>query len=268
MAQRHFLNRKKICLYLAVFIIFFRGALALGYVMPEDQILDFMCSNFKAIRKVSIIHSTLQTTGINERVFTEQIWIESPDMYAVKALDRMGNRDQIPPDLIYRQLFVMNSREKLERLLLSIGIDLSQTSLTRLDGVIAMRIGGKDANSPKLIIEKERFLPLLISYRLPGEEDLVTVIFKDYQRKEVGWHPFEIIYKKGEGLTEKYTVQSLQENNTKEETLVMTRFNEYPLPAKPEPENLTPEQAPDESATGTEHLQDVLKTYEEQYRQP
>jgi hypothetical protein len=268
MAQRHFLNRIKPYLYLAVFVIFIKGALALGYVMPEDQILDFMCNNFKMVRKVSIIQSTLQTAGSNERVFTEQIWLESPDMYSVKALDRMGNRDQIPPDLIYRQLFVMNSRERIERLLSSIGIDISQTSLTRVDGVIAMRIGGKEAESPKLIVEKERFLPLLISYRIPGEEDLVTVIFKDYQRKEAAWHPFEIIYKKGEGLTEKYTVQSIQENNSKEETHVMTRFHEYPQPILPEPENLTPEQAPDESATGTEHLQDVLKTYEEQYRQP
>ncbi len=266
MAQRHFFNRVKIFLYLAISVIMLQGTCAFGYVMPEDQILDFMCNNFKMVRKVSIIHSTLQTAGGNERVFTEQIWLESPDMYSIKPLDRMGNRDQIPPDLIYRQLFVMNSRENLERLLLSIGIDLSQTSLTRLNGVIAMRIGGKEPGSPKLIIEKERFLPLLISYRIPGEEELVTVTFKDYQRKEAGWHPYEIIYKKGEGLTEKYTVQSLQENNTKEETQAMTRFDEYPQPILPEPENLTPEQAPDDSATGTEHLQDILNTYEEQYR--
>jgi hypothetical protein len=268
MAHKHFFIRIKIFLYLAVSVILLKGTCVFGYVMPEDQILDFMCNNFKMVHKVSMIHSTLQTSGGNERVFTEQIWLESPDMYSIKALDRMGNRDQIPADLIYHQLFIMNSREKIERLLSSIGIDISQTSMTRIDGVIAIRIGGKETNSPKLIIEKERFLPLMISYRLPGEEDLVTVVFKDYQMKEAGWYPFEIIYKKGEGLTEKYTIQSLQENSTKEETIVMTRFNEYPLPIMPEPENLTPEQAPDDSATGTEHLQDVLKTYEEQYRQP
>jgi hypothetical protein len=265
MARGHFLKRVKVFLYVFVSVILIKGTCAFGYVMPADQILDFMCSNFKAIRKVSIIHSTLQTVGVNERVFTEQIWIESPDMYSIKALDRMGNRDQIPADLIYRQLFVMNSREKLERLLFSIGIDLTKTSLTRLDGVIAMRIGGKEPDSPKLILDKERFLPLLISYRIPGEDALITVTFRDYQRKEVGWHPFEIIYKKGEGFTEKYTIQSIQENDSKD-TFTMQRFSEYPLPLMPEPETITPEQAPDASETDNEHLQDVLKTYEEQYR--
>jgi hypothetical protein len=159
--------------------------------MPEDQILDFMCNNYKQVRTLSIIQSTLQTSGNSERVFTEQIWLESPDRFSVKALDRMGNRDVVSPDLIYRQLFVMNSRERIERLLLSLGVDISQTSYTRLDGVISFMIGDMETGSPRLIVEKERFIPLLISYRIPGEDALVTVTFRDYQKTATGWHPFE-----------------------------------------------------------------------------
>jgi hypothetical protein len=265
MAQKHFLNRIKIFLYLAVFVILLKGACAFGYVMPEDQILDFMCNNFIKVRTVSIIHSTLQISGVNERVFTEQIWLESPDRFSVKALDRMGNRDVVSPDLLYYQLFVMNSRERIERLLLSLGVDISQTSYTRLDGVISFMIGERVPDSPKLIIEKERFLPLLISYRIPGEDALVTVTFRDYQKTVSGWHPFEIIYKKGDSLTEKYTVQSIEENIPVNK-LPMNKNPEYQLPQKAETEKITPEPLTESSEKEIQHLQDVLKTYEEQYR--
>lgn len=265
MAHKSFLNRIKFCICLAVPVILLKGTFAAGYVMPSDQLLDFMCNNFKKVRTVSIVHSTLQTSGINERVFTEQIWLESPDRFSVKALDRMGNRDVISPDLLYGQLFVMNSRERIEMLLLSLGIDISQSSYTRVNGVISIMIGEKGADTPKLIIEKERFLPLLISYRIPGEGALVTVTFRDYQKTVSGWHPFEIIYKKGDSLTEKYTVQSIEEN-IPVNTLPMSKNPEYKLPQKTEPEKVSPEPSPVNSETDTEHLQDVLKTYEEQYR--
>jgi hypothetical protein len=265
MAQRNFLNRIKRYFYLSVSVIVLQGACAFGYVMPEDQILDFMCSNFKKVRTLSIIRSTLQTSGTNERVFTEQIWLESPDRFSVKALDRMGNRDVISPDLLYGQLFVMNSRERIESLLLSIGVDTSQTSYTRLNGVISFMIGAKGAFNPKLIVEKERFLPLLISYRLPGEDVTVTVTFMDYHKTVSGWHPFEIIYKKGDSLTEKYTVQSIEEN-VPVNAMPMSKNTEYNAPQKAEPDKVIPEPSTENSETATEHLKDVLKTYEEQYR--
>lgn len=265
MAHRFLLNRIKPFLYLAVPVILFLSTIASGYVMPADQILDFMCNNFKATRTVSIIHSTLQTLGGNERVFTEQIWVEAPDRFSVKALDRMGNRDIISPDIMYRQLFVINSRERIERLLLSLGVDTLKTSLTRVDGAIAMRIGGKEASSPKIIIEKERFLPLLISYRLPGDDELITVIFRDYQKKGIGWQPYEIIYKKGESLTEKYTVQSLNEN-IPVDAIKLQSLPEYQVPVMPETQTEVSVPAPEGSGEDPEHLQDVLKTYEEQYR--
>ncbi|NLD39314.1 MAG: hypothetical protein GX654_20860 [Desulfatiglans sp.] len=265
MTHKSFLKRIKFYIYLAVPLILLKGAFVAGYVMPSDQLLDFMCNNFKQVRTVSIIRSTLQTSGTNERVFTEQIWLESPDRFSVKALDRMGNRDHVLPDLLYSQLFVTNSRERIERLLLSIGVDISQTTYTRLNGVISFMIGGMETDSPRLIVEKERFLPLLISYLIPGEDALVTVTFRDYQKTGYGWHPFEIIYKKGDSLTEKYTVQSI-EANIPVNTLPMNKNPEYQLPQKAEPEKITPAPSPNNSETDTEHLQDVLKTYKEQYR--
>jgi hypothetical protein len=46
----------------------------------------------------------------------------------------------------------------------------------------------------------------------------------------------------------------------------MNRNPEYEIPQKAEPEKVTPEPPPVNPEAGTEHLQDVLKTYEEQYR--
>ena len=100
----------------------------------------------------------------------------------------------LAPDIFYRQLFMANDREKIERILQPIGIDLTKTSLTRFNGAIAYRIGGKEPDSPKLIIEKKRFLPLLLIYRIPDKDDteVITVKFEDYQKKDKGWYPFEI----------------------------------------------------------------------------
>ncbi|NLA75380.1 MAG: hypothetical protein GX846_07925 [Deltaproteobacteria bacterium] len=265
MSYRIFLKRMRLYICPAVLLILLKAIPVSGYVMPPEQALDFMCDNFRKVQTVSIVQSTLQRSGINERVFTEQIWLESPDRFFVKALDRMGNRDVISPDLMYRQLFVMNSSERIERLLLSTGIDVSRSSLTRVEGVTSIMIGAGGHDRPRLILEKERFLPLLISYRIPDDDELVTVTFRDYQKTVIGWHPFEIIYKKGESLIEKYTVQGIEEN-VPVNTLTMSRNPEYRLPQKAEPEDIAPEPFPYTSEADAEHLREVLKTYEEQYQ--
>lgn len=267
MAKKHFRIKINLSILLVLTGILLYGYSSFGYVMPAEQILDFMTSNFKGVRTVTLIQSTLQTFKGNEKVFTEQVWLESPDKYFTKPLDRLGERDAIVPDLLYRQLLIANSREKIERILLSLGIDLTKTSFTRLDGVIAYRIGSKDPGSPKLLVEKKRFLPLLLVYKVPGEagNELKTVRFEDYQKKDKGWYPFEITYKSGDSLVEKYTVQTFQENMPIDASILKT-FPEYALPETPEPTGEPGTNNPGTTDVQKEQLKDVIKAFEEQYQ--
>lgn len=247
--------------------IFLSSYYSYGYVMPAEQILDYMIKNFSGYNTVTLIQSTLQTVDGNEKVFTEQIWLESPDKYSTKALDRVAERDVIAPDILYRQLFIANPREKIERILLSLGIDLTKTSYTRFEGAIAYQIGRKDPDSPILIIEKERFLPLLIKYRVPDRVDskLITVKFEEYQEEDKGWYPSEITYEEGENLIEKYTMQNLQVNIPIDAS-ILNQFPEYEVPELPESVDADSKGASNKPGIDKDRLKNVIKAFEDQYQ--
>lgn len=277
MANTFFCIKNKFFVLIVLSIMFFSSYNAFGYVMPAEQILDFMIKNFSDFRAVTLIQSTLQTVAGNEKVFTEQLWLESPDRYSAKALDRMAERDVISPNILYRQLLVANDREKIERILRPFGIDLTKTSLTRVNGATAYRIGDMEPDSPKLIIEKKRFLPLLLTYRVPDKPDseVITVKFGDYQKEDKGWYPFEITYKQGESLLEKYTIQTFQANIPIDASILI-KFPEYELPEIPEsesgpvaakePATVYSEGDSENSDIDKERLQNVINAFEEQYQ--
>ena len=231
------INKMKKCngAGLLIGILFFlsTGYSSMAYVMPAEQLLGFVTDNFSGYRSVLLIHSVLRTTPENEKVFTEQISLSSPNKYSTQLLDRMGGRND-SPDLTYRQLLMANKTSRLEHVLSAIGIDIKTTSYTRMDGKIAYRIGLKDPESPKLLIEKERFVPLLLIYKAPGELDdkIITVRFQDYQQQAKGWYPFEIIYSENSGLVERYTVQTL-EFNVPVNTAALQQFPELEVPEEP-----------------------------------
>lgn len=202
----------------------------MAYVMPAEQLLGFISDNFSGYKSVVLIHSVLSTTPDNEKVFSEQINLVSPDKYSVQLLDRLGGRSN-SPDLTYLQLIMANQTERLEHILSAVGIDLKTVSYTRMDGKIAYRIGGKDPESPKLLIDKESFVPLLLVYKSPGElnEKLISVRFQAYQEEEKGWYPFEIIYNEGENLVETYRVQSIQ-FNVSVDSSTLQQFPELEIP--------------------------------------
>jgi len=64
------------------------------------------------------------------------------------------------------------------------------------------------------LIEKERFLPLQLVYRMAGEisEEVVTVMFQDYRKEGKGWFPFQISYSVDNRIREEYSIQNLQIN--------------------------------------------------------
>jgi hypothetical protein len=194
-----------------------------GYVMPAEQMLDFMAKNFSNFKTVDIVQSTMEIGQDSEKVFMEQIRLKSPDLFELKSLDRMTGRTDIPY-MAYRQLLMANSRARLEQILYMMGINLQAVSLTRIDGIIAYRIGEKGDDIPKLLIEKERFLPLLLIYRTTGDmsKEIVTVRFQDYRKEDKGWFPFQINYSVGNKIREEYNIQTLQTNIPISSSLLQT----------------------------------------------
>jgi len=94
------------------------------------------------------------------------------------------------------------------------GIDLEVVALDRFDGVTVYRIGDKALHTPKLLIEKKRFLPLFLSYMPPmgSRQEVVEVRLGDYRKMEGAWHPYHVSYVGENGLEERYLVLDLKLN--------------------------------------------------------
>jgi hypothetical protein len=197
-----------------------------AYVMPADQVIGFMAVKFSKIKTLVITQSTHLANKDDqgtETVIKETLWLRAPgflyseiegetEAKGTTGLEKTAIR--ISPDMAFRRLFMGNSRKALIMLLSAIGINLDSVGYTRLDGVIAYQIGDRYSGSPKLLIEKERFLPLLISYRVPGDstQKIVTVRFDEYKKLAEGWYPYQITYSVGEDILERYSVIDLQVN--------------------------------------------------------
>jgi hypothetical protein len=204
-----------------VFLVFLlwlnqiHSATSHAYVMPAEQILQFMTANFSKFQTVVIRQSTRveDSEGNEEKAFEETITMKSPNLFHSKVTGSPAE-DILRRDHSYWQMFLANSASRLMDALHGMGIGLQKTSYTRIDGIIAYQIGDNHEDSPKLLVEKARFLPLLMVYRSPSqpEGDLIKVRFLDYRKVQQGWLPFEITCSYGQETTEKYTVDSVKVN--------------------------------------------------------
>lgn len=187
-----------------------------GYIMPAEQLIEFMAANFAKFRTVIIDRAILVKTDEGEEgeeAFNERIWIESPHFFHAEMMDPGKERGAVP-DNLYMQLLVSNRKDRLVELLAGLGVNFQSVAFTRIEGAIAFRIGDEGPDRPKILIEKERFLPLLLIYRVRGVfgPENVAVRFGDYRELEQGWFPFEISYSSGGEVRETYTILTLKAN--------------------------------------------------------
>jgi hypothetical protein len=187
-----------------------------GYVLPAHQLIDYMIKNFSDFKTLVITQTTWQQEERYEEKwesFQEKIWMESPNLFYVQNLNPSKER-LMEPDTSYRSLLMANSNARVTGLLTSMGINLNAVGLERVEGSAVYRIGGKDPDVPKLLIEKERFLPLVLTYSFQGysDTDTVTVLFGDYRKIDKGWYPFEITYFDPRGFRENGMIDTFQAN--------------------------------------------------------
>lgn len=248
--------------FIMILLFIFKFSNSLAYIMPSEQLLEFMIKNFAKINTLVIIQSTLreETSVENEKVqkqFKEQLWLKSPGFFQSRVLTEEGTRPGAK-DLSYRRLIMAGRQSNVESFLRDKGIELEQVILSRLEGTIVYLIGNNNPYSPRLLVEKKRFLPLLISYPSTEAPDkMVTVRFQDYRELEKGWYPFQIIYSIDEQIKEIFTIQSC-EVNVPINTSIYSEKSETAFPSK--------EEKTDKTKADEKRLERIIKTFEEKYR--
>ena len=207
-------------------LVFFMPFNCHAYIMPAEQLIGLMAANFSEFKTLVIKQSThlinLRDEG-EKIVLEEKIWLNYSGFYRSELMGKSEDQektvneiaaDRANTDMTFRRILMANDCETIITLLSEMGINLETVAFTRLDGVIAYRVGDKNPESPKLLIEKERFLPLFLSYRLLDDsgEKRLTVRFDDYRKTAKGWYPYKIVCFIGEKIEESYFVNDLKAN--------------------------------------------------------
>jgi hypothetical protein len=255
-------------LFFAAFIFFlltgaFNSSKSYAYILPAEQIVEFMSANFTCFDTLVINQITQQENLAadeigEDRVFREKLTMQSAANYHLEILEQTADKLE-GAEHLFRQFIINNPKEKLLQLLPRLGIDLQQVSYSRLEGTIVYYIGDKDENSPKLLVEKKRFLPLLLVYRLPGDPQAkwVRVRFKDYRAVKDKWYPYDITYAIEGQFTERYMIQGLETNVPIDPALFKTPKTVAPVTTATPIKKLSPEEK--------ERLKKIIEAFEKKY---
>ena len=156
-------------------------------------------------------------------------------------------------------MLLASSEERLTSLLNGLGIRMDAVAFTRIHGHIAYRIGEKDPRSPKLLVDKERFLPLLLVYRSPEDlEAMISFRFSDYRKMDEGWYPFKMTVSHGEARLWNYTIDTFSPNEP---------INESVFEASKQTPPGDDSTVEGKGAVESDRLRRIIKTFEEKYGQ-
>lgn len=229
-----------------------------GYIMPVEQLLQLMTANFSGFATQVIVQSTERKDGSGQGDIVrvrEKVWAKAPDLFQSQVMDEDQTRKG-KPDLTFRKLLVSNSPERIMSFLGALGVDLKEVSFNRLNGIVVYQIGTREPDSPKILIDKETFLPILLQYRTADNPvgGTVLVEFRDYRKVDKGWYPFEVSFMTNNGIEEIYALETMETNVPIDVTVFVVP--ERP-PGQPQ-EKTEPNQQ--------ERLRHIIKTFEEKYR--
>ena len=203
-----------------------------AYVLPSEQLLQFMAPRFSEFETLVVSHTVERKDEEGIQLFEEILTMKGPGFLHAAPAEGAGNQARVI-DRSFRNLFLASSQAELRALLSGAGVGLDRVSYKRVDGTVAYLIGERSAYSPKLAVEKERFLPLLFCYssRLAHGSEFIRVTFRDYRQVESGWYPFEILCSSDAGWEERYRVRSVEVNVPVDPSLFQSS-QEEPRPAE------------------------------------
>jgi hypothetical protein len=197
--------------FLTVGLVLLTSGECPGGVLPADQIIRHMATRVSVFETLLVDQATRLDGGGRVSTFRERLWMKSPDLIHSEVPE--GFIKEAPcPDHRHLQLFLRNSPTGVARFLSAMDIDFGHVDYTRSEDSVAYWIGGETPQSPGLVIEKERFLPLLLVRPSADPQKGVTVQFGDYRRVEQGWYPFRVRTIQGDQTACRHTVHSVRAN--------------------------------------------------------
>lgn len=272
------MKKLKIILMCCVFLWLTIGEVC-AYVMPLEQILGRVRKQFVTLNTLIIeqaTHVIHSENPIREKVYREKVWLKTPryersmEMAAPHLQNAAANTPktenlheqtmrQPNPDTAYRWLLMANPKGEISAFLSQLGIQIWDLGYDRCNGIVAYRVGARDRGNPRLLVDKERFFPLLLSYILPGgpEGRLVTVRFKDYRKIDAGWYPYEIEYALEGAPTESYHILNLTANAP-----IQTSLFEREVPRTLTP----PRPSINQSKPDDQRLNTIMRNLEKKYQ--
>jgi len=204
--------RVTVCLLVCALFPGTLGTTSFAYVVPPEQLLEFMAGKVPGCQSIEVvwIRGAGGKSGDEGDLWGESVWFRPPDLLRVTREDG-GVVDQGAAglDAGYMGLFCARASAS-ERLLAELGIAVDTSSYTRLDGDPVYRIGARFGEVPMLLLEKERFLPLLLVFTPRDARGLASVKFRDYRKTGEGWFPYEIVYQDPDGFVETYVVRDIK----------------------------------------------------------
>ena len=259
-----------------------------AYVMPLEQILARVGKRFAGQYSLIIEQAThvIQSRDpLVEEVFKEKVWLKNPQYERIVEMNtpaaanaNVGVPKTIPGnttenqasenqpdqafrrpnrDTSYRWLLMNQAKGGISTYLSQLGVQIWDLGYDRCDGVVAYRVGNRDPQGPRLLVDKERFFPLLLSYTLPGDPGgkLVTVRFKDYRKSDAGWYPYEIEYELEGAPVEVYRILNLTANAPIETSFFERKVE--PSPVRPSPNRGQPDD---------DRLNEIMRKLQKKYR--
>lgn len=215
--------------FLVLIMMIMSGILAdkvQAYVMPAEQLLYLMGTNFSRFKTLVITQSTYFKNSYDNKTevaLNEKIWLKTPGLYHSELVGASGELDtegsaiavrEPGGHMAFRPLLMASNLEKSIAFLSDMGVDIESVAFTRFEGTVAYQLGDSGPESPKLVIDKDTFLPVSFCYKsqTDWEHMLVTIRFGDYQKLGKGWYPYDITYSSGEKVLERYVMLNLQVN--------------------------------------------------------
>ena len=122
--KKVYLRSIKCAIFLSVTIVL-APAISSGYIMPAQQILQFMGANFSGFKSQlirQVVEAGIDEEGVTSRFVKETLWIRSSDgALVVKPEEATDERKNW--DYRYRLLLLSHNQAGLNRILIKMGSD-------------------------------------------------------------------------------------------------------------------------------------------------
>jgi len=181
-----------------------------SYLLPSTQIIEFMVKKYASVKTLQITQLTkvLDLDRAKEMVFGESISLMSPDRYRSEVAGQPGKRIIVHKGVrtiriidgevaygkekrtfLFHFLMLAQDPRHVLKDLEQLGVNLDMVSFARFEGRIAYLIGSKEEGSPRLLVDKDLFIPLLLQY---GNIAFFASDFTELKPKL--WYPRSMLY--------------------------------------------------------------------------